>query len=116
MAGFTRAWQDSRILFSCAGALPCLGADLSSPPGGGDRHWSASATFLAEPLAEAGWREGLRRYFTSLAEALPTFCATAALTRGHVWNGRTAGADAETESRHSPLRRGEWCGLPPAPT
>lgn len=118
--GFTKAWLDvtsSMLFFSGSG--PCTGGYLGGGPGQQfpDRFWSMSLTLLAEPLRQAPWRDAVRDLFTALADTLGTFYASAEVTRDHLWSGRSALADGQTEMTVRTLRHQDgWLGLPPHPT
>lgn len=117
--GFIAAWNDATSLLFFSGAGPCIGGSLGAGPSERfpDRFWSMSLTFLAEPLREPGWRDAVRHVFTTLADRLPAFYATAAVTRDHIWSGRSLWSDGETEWAIRPLRyRDGWMGLSPNPT
>ncbi len=117
--GFTKAWAEATSLLFTAGSGPCIGGHLSAGPGATfpDRFWSMTLTLLAEPIREHGWQEALRIMFHTLADQLPAFYASAEVTTGHIWSGRSLWSDRETDWRISPLRhRDGWTGLPPRPT
>ncbi|MFW6773367.1 hypothetical protein ACOACO_03710 [Nocardioides sp. CPCC 205120] len=116
-SGFITAWREADWALFTSGSPPCTGGYLES---GGDRgarepFWSMSLTFLADPLEEPGWRSAVRRLFTALASDLPAFYATAEVTAGHIWSGRSLMSDSATEQRISPLRNERWLGLSPVP-
>lgn len=117
--GFISAWRDATSLLFTAGSGPCIGGHLTAGPSAAhrDEFWSMSLQFLGDPMREPAWREALRALFTRLADDLPAFYASAELTAGHIWSGRSLWSDMDTESRISPLRYREgWTGLPPRPT
>ena len=117
--GFTKAWADATSTLFTAGSGPCIGGHLSAGPSAQfpDRFWSTSLTFHAEPIREVGWQDALRALFVTLADELPAFYASAEVTEGHIWTGRSLWSDSETEWRISPVRyRDGWTGLPPKPT
>ncbi|MDQ0896055.1 hypothetical protein [Agromyces ramosus] len=117
--GFTKAWADATSMLFTAGSGPCIGGHLSAGPSAQfpDRFWSISLTFHAEPIREVGWQEALRALFVTLADELPAFYASAEVTEGHIWTGRSLWSDSETEWGISPVRyRDGWTGLPPKPT
>lgn len=117
--GFIAAWNDATSLLFFSGSGPCIGGSVAAGPSeqSPDRFWSMSLTFLAEPLREPGWHNALRHVFTTVADRLPAFYATAAVTRGHIWSGRSLWSDGNTEWSIRPLRyRDGWMGLSPTPT
>ncbi|MFN3602026.1 MAG: hypothetical protein ACK4UY_11630 [Dietzia sp.] len=116
--GFINAWRDATSLLFTSGSGICTDGALSAGPG--DQHpnefWSMSLTFLADPIRELAWREALRALFVRIADDLPAFYASAELTTGHIWSGRSLCGDAETEWRTNPVSYREgWTGLPPRP-
>lgn len=116
--GFAAAWAAATTTLYSTGSPPCVGGHLDAGPSasGRDRFWSASLTFLADPIAQPGWHAALRRLFVSLADAVSAFYATGEVTRGHIWTGRSLCADDTTEWSIRPLRtRHGWLGLPPQP-
>lgn len=116
---FVAAWNDATSLLFFSGSGPCIGGSLAAGPSEQfpDRFWSMSLTFLAEPLRVPGWRDALRHVFTTLTDSLPAFYATAAVTRDHIWSGRSLWSDGDTEWSIRPLRyRDGWMGLTPTPT
>lgn len=117
--GFDDAWANATTTLYFAGSGPCVFGSLSAGPGNlrPDKFWSMSLTILAEPLRDPAWRDALRRFFVVIADNVPAFYASAELTRGHIWSGRSLWADGETESAIWPVRyRQGWLGLPPKPT
>jgi hypothetical protein len=116
--GFSEAWQNATSLLYYAGSGPCIGGNLRAGPSerSPDRYWSVSMTFLAEPLHDQRWRDALREVFVDLADRLPAFYASAEVSRGHIWSGRTSWSDGKTEVTVRPMRYREgWVGLPPTP-
>lgn len=117
--GSASGWTEATSSLFFSGSGPCVGGRLAAGAGAlmRDRFWSMSMTFLADPLHEPGWRDAIRRVFTTLADQLPAFYATATLTRGHIWSGRSLWTDGNTEWAIQPLRHPDgWMGLPPTPT
>jgi hypothetical protein len=117
--GFSGAWADATSLLFIAGTGPCISGSLNAGPNEQfpDRFWSMSLTLLADPLRQPGWRDALRHLFITLADALPAFYASASVTQGHIWSGRSLWSDGETEWRTVPLRYREgWMGLSPTPS
>lgn len=117
--GFSQAWRDATSSLFFSGSGPCTGGHLRSGPGEQfpDRFWSMSLTLLADPLREAQWRDAVRDLFVALADTLGTFYASAEVTRDHIWSGRSASADGQTEKAVLTLRHLDgWLGLPPTPT
>lgn len=116
--GFAQAWAEATSTLFVTGTGPCVGGHLSAGPSAqfSDRFWSMSLTLLAEPIGDAGWRDALRKLFVALADRLPAFYASAEVTSGHIWSGRSLWADGETEWPIRPVRyRDGWMGLPPSP-
>jgi hypothetical protein len=75
-----------------------------------------SLDFHHQPLADdPRWREAVRRLFVAVAEEFGAFYASAEVTRGHIWNGRSMWSDARTEWAIMPARIDGWMGLPPYP-
>ncbi|MGQ0629946.1 MAG: hypothetical protein ACT4P1_02820 [Sporichthyaceae bacterium] len=117
--GFTTAWGQatSSLHFSASG--PCLGGALWAGPN--EQHpvpmWCQSADFHYGPLADdPRWRDAAQRWFLAIAAELGACYASAEVTRGHLWNGRSMGADGNSEWLISPARVQGWMGLPPYPT
>jgi hypothetical protein len=117
--GFFDAWSTATSSLLTTGSLPCTDGYLNAGPGAqfADRFWSMSLTFLADPILEPGWRTALRTLFVALADGFPAFYASAELTEGYIWSGRSLWSDGNTQSRIVPVRHLEgWTGLPPRPT
>lgn len=113
---FVGAWRNATSLLFTAGSAPCIGGYLSAGPGAQHRDgfWSMSLDFLADPIREPAWREALRTLFVRLADEFPAFYASAEVTTGHIWSGRSLWSDGDTEWRINPVRYREgWTGLPP---
>jgi hypothetical protein len=112
--GFATAWRDSTSLLFTAGTLPCLGLTLGAGPSERwpHRFWAASATFVAEPFHDPAWRSALRGFVVAVADALPAVHASAQVTRGHLWSGRSMWSDSQTEWALRPYDREGWLGLP----
>ncbi|MEQ0557942.1 hypothetical protein ABJI51_02580 [Amycolatopsis sp. NEAU-NG30] len=107
MEGFGQAWREATSWLFFSGSGLCLGGALSGGPGEQypDRYWSMSLTLLADPLREAPWRDAVRDLFTTLADTLGAFYASAECIRD------------STEIALCTLRFPEgWLGLRPAPT
>ncbi|MCL2423998.1 MAG: hypothetical protein FWD11_08955 [Micrococcales bacterium] len=115
--GFGQAWVETESLLFFAGSAPVIGGHLHAGPSATTRHkfWRLSLRVHAAPLSDPVWRDALRPVFTTLADSLPAFLATAQVTRGHLWNGRSSGIDARTEEAPTPVRGGCYLGLPPIP-
>ncbi|MBX9471660.1 hypothetical protein [Microcella sp.] len=116
--GFRRAWEESILSLHTSGTVPCLGGYLSAGPSAlrPDAFWSLSLDFLAEPIEDARWQVAIRHLFTALADQLPAFYASAEVTGGNIWTGRSIWVDGETEWGINPKAREGWTGLPPLPT
>jgi hypothetical protein len=117
--GFKRAWRAATSSLFFSGSLPCIGGNLNAGPNERflDNYWSMSMTFLAEALKEHGWRDAVRRLFTTLADELHAFYSSAQVSRNNIWSGRSLWMDGETELPIRTLRfRQGWLGLPPTPT
>ncbi len=72
---------------------------------------------LAEPIQEPAWRDALQTLFVTLADELPVFYASAQVTSGHPWTGRSLDSDKDSDWPVNPVRWGQgWTGLPPIPT
>lgn len=116
--GFQRAWEEADSLLFFAGSAPVIGGHLSAGPSAAwpDKFWSMSLTLQAAPLSDPAWRDVLKCIFTTLADNLPAFFATAQVTRGNLWFGRSSFSDRDTEGVLIPVRyRIGWTGLPPIP-
>jgi hypothetical protein len=117
-AGFCDAWQDATTPLFFSGTGLCLGGHLAARHGCqfSNRFWSMSLSVLAEPLAEPRWRDAVRALFTTLAERLGAFYASAEVVRNQVWSGRSVFIDGKAERPLRTLRaRDGWMGLPPIP-
>lgn len=116
--GFFRAWEESILSLHTSGTVPCLGGHLSAGPSAlrPDAFWSISLDFLAEPIKDARWQVAVRNLFMTLADQLPAFYASAEVTAGNIWTGRSIWVDGETEWGIYPKTRQGWMGLPPVPT
>jgi hypothetical protein len=117
--GFSQAWRAATSLLLFSGSMPCIGGHLNAGPHERfpDRYWSMSMTFLADPLREGSWRQAAHHLFTTLADELHCFYASAQISRNHIWSGRSLAIDGETELPIRTLRfREGWLGLPPTPT
>lgn len=112
--GFATAWREATSLFFTTGSLPCLGLTLGAGPSERwpGRFWAMSATFLAEPFHSPAWRAALRGFVVAVADGLPAAYASAQVTRGHLWSGRSMWSDSETEWALRPYDREGWLGLP----
>lgn len=116
--GFCQAWRNATGLLFFSGSGPVVGGTLSAGPSESNRgnFWTMSLTLHADPLRQEAWRHGLRSTFVELADGLPAFYASAQVTRGHIWSGRSSWSDNQTEWAMTPLRhRVGWTGLPPIP-
>jgi hypothetical protein len=115
--GFGSAWRTATSLLFFSASTPCIGGSMWAGPA--DAHprrvWTMSLSVHAQALADELWRDALRRLFIGLAERLGCFYASAEVTRGHLWNGRSSGADSQTEWPIMPVSRTGWLGLPPYP-
>jgi hypothetical protein len=116
--GFAQAWRDATMLLFFTAASPCLSGSMSA--GQNDERpspvWHMSLDFHYQPLADdERWREPVRRLFVAIAEECDAFYASAEVTRGNIWNGRSMWSDGETEWSITPARREGWMGLPPYP-
>lgn len=117
--GLIRAWQEATGNFFFTSSTPCLGGSMT--PGPGDRFpgdfWHLNLDVHARPFAEdQRWRDALRRLFIGTAQEFGAFYASAEVTRGNIWNGRSIWSDGDTEWPTTPARREGWLGLPPYPT
>ncbi len=116
--GFAQAWRDATMLLSFTAASPCLSGSIGAGPN--DERpgpvWHMSLDFHYQPLADdPRWREAVRRLFVAVAEEFGAFYASAEVTRGNIWNGRSMWSDGTTEWSITPARRDGWMGLPPYP-
>ena len=114
---FAAAWRDATSILFFTAHPPFLDGFLD---GGAERSptrvWEMSLDVQAEPLRDARLRAALRALFVALAERVGAYYASAELTRGHRWNGRTVSSDfGTTESAISPTFGRRWYGLPPYP-
>jgi hypothetical protein len=116
-AGFASAWRVADVLLFFSASPPCLGGALYAGARESTSHavWKMNLQVYRRPLTEILWRDALRRLFIGLAENLHAFFASAEVTRGHIWNGRSMWSDGKSEWAVSPLRRDGWKGLPPYP-
>lgn len=115
-AGFVKAWRDSDGL-TFVGSGPCAGGNLGERPDNpaGDA-WTMSVDLFAEPLHQPEWRDVVRRFFVEMADALPAFYASATVSGGWIWTGRSLWMDGSTQlSSGSTCVGGEWIGLSPDP-
>lgn len=115
--GFARTWRAATSPVFFLATAPCIAGDLS---GGADEQlphpiWDMSITVHCEPLHDTRWRGAFQRFFVAIADQLTAFYASAEVTRGGIWNGRTLWSDGSSEWPISPVRRKRWMGLPPYP-
>ncbi len=115
--GFASAWRAAGAMLFFSASPPCLGGALYAGARESTPHavWKMSLEVHRRPLAEILWRDAFRRLFIALAENLHAFFASAEVTRGHIWNGRSMWSDGNSEWAVSPLRHDGWKGLPPYP-
>lgn len=117
-AGFVEAWQDATSMLYLAGSRPCTGGFLDAGPSDmfPGKFWRASLSFFADPLHDPRWRAAVRRLFVELADGFPAVFASAQVTRGHIWSGRSLWADGKTEWGMTAVNAQGWVGLPARPT
>jgi hypothetical protein len=115
--GFAQAWRDATSLLFFAASSPCLsGAMWAGPNEQRPRPvWLMKLDFHYQPLADERWRDAVRRLFVAIAEEYDAFYASAEVTRGNIWNGRSMWSDGRTEWSINPARHDGWKGLPPYP-
>ncbi|EGD56819.1 hypothetical protein [Gordonia neofelifaecis] len=116
--GFRDTWQRATGSIYFAGTGPVIGGHLGAGPADRfpSKFWSASLALHAHVFDDPSWRAALRETFIDLADALPAFFATAQVTRGHIWSGRSSWSDGRTEPAVVAVRRHEgWTGIPPIP-
>jgi hypothetical protein len=116
--GFAQAWSGATSLLFFVASPPCIGGSMYAGPGEQHRRpvWRMSLQAHYEPLrGEPLWRDAVRRFFVAVSEDLDAFFASAEVTRGSIWNGRSLWADANTEWTIMPARVNGWMGLPPYP-
>ena len=77
--------------------------------------WWMALSFLAEPLVDRRWRDGVQQLFVCLADELHAAYASAELLNGAIWTGRSLAYDGQSEIGASPNTRDGWAGLPPYP-
>jgi hypothetical protein len=116
--GFANAWRDATSSLFFTASPPCISGSMSAGPA--EQHpcpiWHMSVNLHYQPLAaDARWREAVRRFFLAIAEDLHAFFASAEVTRGNIWNGRSIWSDGETEWPIMPARVQGWMGLLPYP-
>ncbi|MFT4088501.1 MAG: hypothetical protein QM658_15365 [Gordonia sp. (in: high G+C Gram-positive bacteria)] len=115
--GFDAAWLSATGTLHFSGRAPVFGGSLSAGPAAlrPPRFWTLSLTLQRSSLDDAAWRDALRRTVIELSDRLPAFYATAEVTRGHLWRGRTLWSDRTTESAVLPIRQSFCNGLSPTP-
>jgi hypothetical protein len=114
--GFVQARRDAFPMLSFVGSGPVVGGHLPGRRMFPEEFTSLTLGFHGAALLDHGWRDAVREVFVRLAIVLPAFFATAEVTRGHIWSGRTMWSDGQTEKATVPLRyRDGWMGLPPIP-
>jgi hypothetical protein len=115
--GFAQTWRDATSTVFFSARTPCLGGSISAGPS--ETHpspiWDMTLEVHHEPLSDRRWRDALQQFFISIADHLCAFYASAEVTRGNIWNGRSMWVDQSTEWAISPARREGWMGLPPYP-
>lgn len=116
---FRRAWREVTSTFFFMASPPCIAGSMGAGPA--EQHprpfWHMSLEVHCKPFAaDMRWRDALRRLFVAIANESGAFYASAEVTRGHIWNGRSAWSDGSTEWAIMPARTDGWMGLPPYPT
>lgn len=113
--GFVRAWRDSGGLMFAGSGLCSDGylGEIPQDPSG--YAWSMSVDLFAEPLHQPAWRDAAQRFFVELADALPAFYASATVSEGWIWTGRSLSGYASTQVPLNTCVQGEWIGLSPDP-
>ena len=116
--GFANAWRDATSILFFAASPPCISGSMGAGPA--EQHpcpiWRMGVQLHYQPLAaDLRWREAVRRFFLAIAEDLRAFFASAEVTRGNIWNGRSLWSDGDTEWPITPARVHGWMGLPPYP-
>ncbi len=117
--GFAKAWRQASSMLFFAASSPCVSGSMWAGPGELRPRpvWRMSFQVHCQPITDdVRWRDALRRMFVAIAEELPAFYASAEVTRGHIWNGRSMWSDSETEWATMPVDKDGWLGLPPYPT
>jgi hypothetical protein len=118
VVAFCAAWRAATdsLHFSCT--APAIGGSLDAGPNERfpDRFWGMSLTLFADPLREPAWRAATRGLFTSVADTLGAFHATAEVVRDSIWSGRSLWVNSKTEPTAYLLHgRSSWLGLSPVP-
>jgi hypothetical protein len=116
-SGFANAWRAATSLLFFSASPPCIAGSMYAGPS--ETHprkvWVMTLDVLRDPFTDPRWRDALRRLFVAIADGIDCFFASAEVTRGTLWNGRSGGADAQTEWPIMPARIQGWMGLPPYP-
>ena len=103
--GFANVWRDATSILFFTASPPCISGSMWAGPA--EQHprpiWHMSVNLHYQPLAaDPRWREAVRRFFLAIAEDLHAFFASAEVTRGNIWNGRSLWSDGETEWQRHP--------------
>ena len=118
--GFEAAWKAATSMLHFTASSPCIDGSMWAGPA--ERLpsvlWKIELDVHYQPFADDPlWTDALRRLFLALADHLEPFYASAEVTRGHRWNGKSRRFDGETEWSASLAKiNADWPGLPPYPT
>jgi hypothetical protein len=109
-AGLTAAWQagaDWDLILTGSG-LPCLGGGVYSwAPGDGlPRMWHLSLAFIGDTFRDAAWCDGLRAFFTAVADRAPALYAKAEVVPGLTYSGQQLFYRYKDKSAQNPYDRG----------
>lgn len=96
------------------GSQPVDGGHLDAGPQRGNA-CAHTLSLLSPALGDARWRAALRGLFLEFAVEVDAIAATAELTRGVRWSGRSLGYDGDTERTAYLAWKSTWQGLPPYP-
>lgn len=115
-AGFVSGWKTESSLYFFAATPPCLEGSMSGLHETDTRPvWHMSLSLLAAPLRDPRWRDAAERFFIAWADEVGAFYATAEVSSGRVWTGRSLAYAGGGEISASPNFGGQWTGLMPYP-
>ncbi|MDR1798303.1 MAG: hypothetical protein LBR19_00225, partial [Bifidobacteriaceae bacterium] len=109
-AGLTAAWQEGADwdLILGGSGLPCLGGGVYSgaPSDGLPRMWHLSLAFIGDTFRDAAWRDGLRAFFTAVADRASALYAKAEVVPGLTYSGQQLFYRYKDKSEQRPYDRG----------